>query len=220
MIRVSLVVAMVAILNFPTFGIAQNSGKHNSAEVQDLPNGCGTGWNKYLVPNSVPILQCQFLDACNSHDVCYGRCTTSSTGECAYLRCQKGGDLFNSPQCLSSAELVYSIASARKRRQQCDNALYGDIVKLNNGKTVCTLFATVYRDAVKNFGANAFAGIEDVKSGVRQSESDYNLQIRELFLIGTEDEFNKTYLRLESNGGGLKLNRPLKYVKGEGLLNK
>ena len=38
------------------------------------PNGCGTGWNTWLVPDSLPVLSCAFESACNAHDVCYGKC--------------------------------------------------------------------------------------------------------------------------------------------------
>jgi hypothetical protein len=106
-------------------------------------NGCGAqnGWSGYLVPNSLLLINCDFKESCDKHDLCYGRCL-------------KGGDLFGKPECLNDS----SDQQRQVRRQICDIALQTDIHAKNSKKPVCGVYASIYRWAVENFASKAFQG--------------------------------------------------------------
>lgn len=133
------------------------------SDVLSQMNGCGTGWNSYLVPDRIVLPQCEFRTACDSHDVCYGRCASQVASNraphCEYLRCTSAGDLVGSAECRSDRyKDLRDQANNRKRR--CDSGFYSDIVTLNNEKPVCRAFATIYSRAVRWFGESAFAGMD------------------------------------------------------------
>ncbi len=104
-------------------------------------NGCGAkgGWSSLLVPNSAAIPKCDFLTACNKHDICYGRCLA-------------GGDLFGQATCNVETD-------RQKRRAVCDAALQSNIKFDNKSTPLCSLYAAVYKWAVVNFAADAFRGV-------------------------------------------------------------
>lgn len=183
-------------------------------------NGCGSGWNRYLVPDSIPIAQCDFRDSCDTHDVCYGRCEETTDGECQYRRCQEGGDLYKSPLCLTDRTIFESTRKAMERRRSCDNDFYNNLRRANPGKAACEAFAIVYKVAVKNFGANAFAGMGELGLVLRQDQEDYERQIREFFRHGSERDFQ--LLVEQFDAGTLKLNMrsPIRFRLGEGLSNE
>jgi hypothetical protein len=143
-------------------------------------NGCGTGWNASLVPDSVSVLQCTFLDACNAHDRCYAVCDRRKDGECAYQECRPGGSLVGSKVCTEDPQYVGLLFKAQQRRSSCDQALYTDIRQLNTGKSICEAIAVVYRYAVKNWGDSAFNGygLGYQPPAWKQSQEEYNNAIR------------------------------------------
>jgi hypothetical protein len=87
---------------------AQNAPA-NAKLLASKPNGCGSSWTIYLVPDSIPVAECTFRPACDQHDNCYGKCEGRAKDirapQCAYLRCRSGGDLFNSAQCKTDSNL-------------------------------------------------------------------------------------------------------------------
>ena len=93
------------------------------------PNGCGAGWSLLFVPNSIPLAKCQFKEACDNHDLCYGKCENSFAEECEYRRCRKGGDLYGDIQCLTDERLVNLIGKAEERRRKCDDELCDEIIE-------------------------------------------------------------------------------------------
>lgn len=101
-------------------------------------NGCGTDAWGLLVPDKTLISSCAFVEACNNHDICYGRCLA-------------GGDL---PEDTCTDE---SQKSARK--QICDTQLQSDINTNNKNRPICGVYASIYRWAVSSFGKDAFHGI-------------------------------------------------------------
>jgi hypothetical protein len=183
------------------------------------PNGCGSGWSRFFTPNSLPLLKCEFKSSCDGHDVCYGRCETSFTGECEYRRCRPGGDLHNKSECQSDERLGNLQARATVRRQTCDQAFYRQLRTVNAGRTVCEAFAIVYRDAVKNFGAGFFSGI-DTFEGPPQPQAEYEGAIREFFENGSEAQFRQLVQAADQDRPIVNLKRPISFSRNEGLTNK
>lgn len=188
------------------------------------PNSCGSGWNTWLVPDSIPILNCQFKSSCDSHDLCYGKCEgrakDTSAPECAYVRCRKGGDLFRSEMCETDVLMMRSLVAAKVRRDKCDTSFYSVLRSSNQGKPVCEALAIVYRDAVKALGWDSFQGIDPTGKIVYQTEDEYNAAIRKFFLRGTEAEFRAFVSSADRGKPSVSLGAPLKYVPGQGLQNK
>ena len=140
------------------------------------PNGCGTGWNRYLVPNSVPLAACQFKVSCDQHDICYGKCgdlpADKRPPQCEYLRCRPEGDLFRKQEC-GDVKFVELKKDADGRKRQCDAVFYTNIVNNNPEKPVCRAFAVIYRNAVQYFGGGAFAGIDGrVVGGLSRTQEE------------------------------------------------
>ena len=183
-----------------------------------VQNGCGTGWNQYLVPDSIPILRCTFRNACDEHDICYGKCEGKMLGECEYQRCRTGGDLFGQDICVTEPRFLALTARANKRKSQCDASFYERMVSLNHGKAVCKAFAVVYRDAVKNFGGGAFRGIDQFEGPIQDKEA-YEAAIREFFRNGTEQQYNEIANRADSGNLPVNLRQPIQYDPNKGLVN-
>ena len=187
-------------------------------------NGCGTGWNTWLVPDSIPILQCTFEQACNGHDLCYGKCESKALDktapECEYLRCRDGGDLVGTPRC-NGSDLVMAalLGAAQQRRLSCDNRLAQSIRAQNQGKPVCQAFGLVYRFAVRTWADGAFRGIDESGKYLDQSRADYDGAIREFFKSGSEAEFREFAASIDGSRPQVNLSEPIKYVKGRGLVN-
>ena len=67
-----IIISMIFFLQVPKISLAVTENDTQNLLVNI--NGCGTGWNNWLVPDSIPVLQCKFTEACNQHDLCYGNC--------------------------------------------------------------------------------------------------------------------------------------------------
>ncbi len=102
-------------------------------------NGCGTERFGWLVPDSTLLSKCVFKNACNNHDICYGKCL-------------EGGDLFGKQTCNNNSE-------RKQRRHSCDVMLKTDIIA-DNTNYICHFYASIYSWAVKTFGEENFFGIE------------------------------------------------------------
>jgi len=183
-----------------------------------VPNGCGTGWNRYLVPDSIPLLKCQFKSACDKHDGCYGRCETSVDGVCEYRRCRRGGDLYGKDICMTDERLLNLNVMASIRRKQCDGSFHSDLRAANPGNIVCAAFAIVYREAVKAFGADVFIGA-DRFDGPPQSQDEYEGAIREFFRAGSVQQFEKLVEGADSGNPVVNFKKAIYYSRSSGLIN-
>lgn len=182
------------------------------------PNGCGTGWNRYLVPDSIPVLQCDLHTACNSHDVCYAKCETTLEGDCEYRRCRKDGDLQGNAKCKTDLRLQLLNAKAVERRLQCDISLAKDIQDNNSGKWVCKAFALIYREAVKNWGEDAFLGASQAGE-ISQSRESYEAAIKEFFKDGTEAQFRALVESAEAGKPMVDMKKDIDFTPESGLVN-
>jgi len=191
---------------------------NQEASEKTSPNGCGTGWNRYFVPDSIPIVQCSFEVACDEHDICYGKCENSITGDCEYRRCREGGDLYKNTKCKTDENILHSGVKAGLRRLQCDTEFYQKLRTINKGKFVCEAFAIVYRDAVKNWGEGAWNGIARFE-GPTQDQDEYEKAIRDLFSKGTEEQFKGIVDADITGSKSINLKRPIKYDSIKGLVN-
>lgn len=113
-----------------------------------VTNGCGSGRIAFLVPDNTMLSSCKFKNACDRHDICYGRCLP-------------GGNLAGNSTC--------GVVEAKAlRRQTCDTAMQRDIIADNAGKSVCSLYASVYRFAVQLMGEQYFRGLAGTPTAVGQ----------------------------------------------------
>ncbi len=204
------------ILLWPLCATANaDDAKKNAELLKSQPNGCGSGWSVYLVPDSIPLAHCTFRAACDGHDDCYGKCEgrvqDRRAPQCEYLRCREGGDLFERPLCQSDPKFAKLDREAQKRRSKCDVEIGAKIREINAGKPVCQAFAYVYENAVKRFGNPFFKGLRI--SSLLQSKDDYDRAIREFFRHGTAAEFDAF------NAQPPSFDRDLVYVEGKGLIN-
>jgi hypothetical protein len=104
-------------------------------------NGCGTeGIQGILVPDSTIFSNCKFNNACNIHDLCYGRCL-------------KGGDLHGQDICNDPI-------AKESRRKSCDTTFFNNIVHDNDERGICEFYGKIYRFAVVNLGKGNFNGKE------------------------------------------------------------
>lgn len=204
----SLVVALLIAI-IPTLASAQQT------------NGCGSGWNVWVVPDSIPLARCTFASCCNDHDFCYGKCEGRTDSQCSYLRCKRGGDLFRSDRCKTDMSLVKSALDANKRRATCDNKFYEDMRAINKGKWVCEALAIVYRDAVKEWGDASFSGVDAIAAvpAWKQSPSAYNAALREFFKSGSQEQF-ASFVKAADQGQPLvQLKQPVRFDRARGLVN-
>jgi hypothetical protein len=210
--------ALSLLLLFCQISIAHaEDAQANARLLESKPNGCGSGWSVYIVPDSIPLANCTFRAACDEHDGCYGKCEgrvkDRSAPQCAYLRCRKGGDLYASLKCKTDATLTKLERDAQKRRSKCDTEIGAKIREINKGRPVCQAFAYVYEKAVREFGDPHFEGIRATANAPDQSQDDYDRAIREFFLHGSKEEFAAFNARPPSFA------EPLKYERGKGLVN-
>jgi hypothetical protein len=208
----------IQVLVLCTFLFPSTSVFGQLSMTPTAPNGCGSGWSLYFVPNSIPIAKCEFKSACDAHDLCYGKCETSIHGICEYRRCRAGGDLYGKSQCKTDERLIRVQIAAQERRRACDATFYSGIRTINPGKAVCAAFALVYRDAVKTFGLANFAGA-DVFEGPPQDQASYEAAIREFFLTGTDEQFQRLVEGAEAGKPVVNMKRPIRFVPGKGLVN-
>lgn len=185
------------------------------------PNGCGSGWSLPFVPNSLPLIGCQFRKACDNHDVCYGRCELSTAGECEYRRCVKGGDLYNDDICFTDLRLINLGIKAFRRKSLCDDGLCNDIRALNKGKPICEAFAEVYRVAVEVLGRDAFQGIQGIDTLLElgQSKEEYGKALQQFFEHGTDAQFSEFVRKVDSGAQPVDLKRAIVFDQGGGLIN-
>lgn len=207
--------AGLLLLSLQCAAARADDARKNAELLKSQPNGCGSGWSIYLVPDSIPLAHCAFRAACDGHDDCYGKCEgrvqDRRAPQCEYLRCRDGGDLFKQTICQSDPKFAKLDREAQKRRSKCDAEIGAKIREINEGKPICQAFAYVYENAVKRFGDPYFKGLKISK--LLQSKEEYDAAIREFFLHGTPEEFEAF------NAHPPAFDRDLAYVQGQGLVN-
>lgn len=190
-------------------------------------NGCGSGWNAYLVPDSLPLGVCDFKQACDNHDICYGKClpdtpeqTTTASPRCAYLDCKAGGKLNANKEVCGQPLYVNSLRDAISRKQTCDERFYTELAVFNRDRLVCRAFGLLYREAVKRFGEGAFAG---AAPGPNSPDSvpltAGNLAAIQQFLRQASDDQLRVFVqRMSSPATAVDPSRPLRVDSARGLV--
>ena len=185
------------------------------------PNGCGSGWSTYLVPDKIALLQCTMKSACDAHDTCYSVCEGRTDGICQYQKCRKGGELAGQDACLIQPALIQSAGAAMTRRAQCDVKLADAILEANPSRWPCRAIAIIYREAVKLWGDGAFAGYGSMETPAawKQSQGDYEAAIAAFLANASEADFKKFVQSYEQGTDKLNFCGRLQYVDGEGIKN-
>jgi len=190
------------------------------------PNGCGTGWNAYLVPNSIKLAGCVFKPACDAHDRCYDKCrapeaVSASPQMCAYLDCRRDGKYYGQGVC-KSEYYEKSKWDAAVRRTSCDTGFYTNLLNINQGTLICEAFSWFYLKAVQKFGEGAFFGAAPV-SAAREDEIPFTgtsrKAVEEFFNSGTEQQFKQLIEDLKSTRPVVDPSQPLIYDPSSGLKN-
>ncbi|MFV5215139.1 hypothetical protein ACLIIZ_15585 [Azonexus caeni] len=196
---------------------------HVSLHAEVQVNGCGSGWNSYLVPDRIRPLACEFKAACDRHDRCYGACENVSQVEkpqCEYLRCQKGGDLHGQDECDGTRfNALRSAAMARK--DICDSNFYADLVTLNPNRPQCRVFSWLYPFAVKVLGASAFIGIDGTVTAAFSEEQKqaYADAINAMLSQWTPEQLLRFEEELKSGEIKVDFTKQLKFDSARGLFN-
>jgi hypothetical protein len=187
-------------------------------------NGCGTGWNRFLVPDRIKIIGCDFKKACDNHDVCYGQCSKFSAGsspaQCEYLRCEKDGDLFAKQEC-DSVAFRNNKTAATNRRAECDGAFMVDITKTNPNNPKCDLFSGLYPFAVRTLGRKNFLGMEDAEqpSMSDADQSRYADAINKLLSTWPTDKQAMLAKQIREGKANVDLTQPIVFDPNIGLRN-
>ena len=186
-------------------------------------NGCGSGIERYVIPDKLEIIGCDFKKSCDEHDVCYGSCSVTPNKnklpQCEYLRCQSGGDLYGSKTCDSIKFRRLEIA-ANERRVTCDAKFMVDIIKNNPGNSRCTLFSALYPFAVRLLGSRAFVGIDSMAlAWPEEDKNAYATAINDLFSTWSDLRIDQYTKALSEGKANVDLNRPLRFDPNIGLVN-
>lgn len=190
---------------------------------EQASNGCGSGWERYVIPDRLNIIGCDFKQSCDNHDACYGACMSRaqqvSSPQCDYLRCERGGDLFGLKTCDGIRFKRLRVAAA-ERRAVCDANFMVDIVKLNPGNARCTLFSAIYPSAVRVLGARAFVGVDALDiSWTEEQKVPYASAINELYRHWSTSRIEQYINAI--NVGEVKVNfdKPIVFDPDVGLVN-
>jgi hypothetical protein len=185
------------------------------------PNGCGSGWSTFVVPDRIALLNCDMKASCDEHDRCYSICDKSIVGQCEYRRCRKGGDLLGKDVCREDEKYVKLIEDAQKRRAACDARLGDEIRAKNPDKWGCKAVAVVYRYAVKQWGDGSFAGFGTTSEPAawKQSQTDYNKAITDFLSEASEDDLKKFVEAADTANPMVNFCGRLRYSRDEGLAN-
>lgn len=171
-------------------------------------NGCGTkGIQGILVPDSTFFTKCQFHQACDTHDLCYGRCL-------------EGGDLFGK-------EICGDPIAKESRRNTCDTNFFNDIVEDNNERSICKFYGKVYRLAVVKLGKGNFNGkeLEELAlSAFEKGEVEAEKFYKNLSIV-QEATFSPQVMKLDKQSKELILQQKdiklqLDQIKLESMANK
>lgn len=195
---------------------------HTVALAQEV-NGCGTGWNRYVVPDRLKIIGCEFKQSCDNHDRCYGACSHGAPGsalpQCEYLRCEANGDLFGTKTC-DGIRFKRLRIKAEERRAKCDANFMVDIPKLNPGNARCTLFSAIYPSAVRILGQRACVGIDALQTAWTDAQKDaYAKAINDLYLQWSEERIERYVGALRRGDISVDFGKPIVFDFNLGLKN-
>lgn len=118
----------------------------NVAIAKDFNNGCGSGWNEPVVPDSIGPLCIDFKAACSDHDNCYSRCL-------------EGGTNFGKPVCAHT-----ELEQRESRRLSCDSGFL-ERMRISCSlcdpvrRPLCNGVASSYEIAVRAGGKGGFNGL-------------------------------------------------------------
>lgn len=189
-------------------------------EKSNFENGCGTGWNKYLVPDNIPIASCKLEAACNAHDVCYSKCLATENTEnplCRYKQCLKAET--KEKNCGSPA-YVRIKKQAMDRKTLCDNNFYAQTINDNQDKPICKNFARLYKFAVAHLGNGAFSGM-GISGGLTKEQQNDNLNaINNLLTMWPENRIQSYLSDVESGKIIINWEKPLAFKESSGLIEK
>jgi hypothetical protein len=201
-----------------TLAVAQSPPDRSSSE----PNGCGTGWNRYVIPDKIKFIGCDFKKSCDEHDVCYGACTAydpkTSLPQCEYLRCQPGGDIYGKKDCDGIKFRRLGIV-ANERRVECDGKFMVNIVKNNPGNSRCTLFSAIYPSAVRILGSSAFVGIDTRQGWTEDQKNAYATAINRMFSEWNDVRVAKYAAELKAGRLTVDFNKQIKFDEELGIVN-
>lgn len=195
-----------------------------SLDASSQTNGCGSGWNTYLVPDRLPLSSCEFKSACDVHDICYGKCEglkpSDRPPQCEYLRCRKGGDLVGSDTCIN-VKYVRLEKAANERKGQCDAKFYNNLVSTNPNRPVCRVFAAIYGKAVELLAGGAFIGIgATLSGGLSEAQVDRSLAaINELLTSLSPDQLAAYEKALSEGKVAIDWSKELAFSKQRLLYN-
>jgi hypothetical protein len=189
-------------------------------EKSQYENGCGTGWNSYLVPNYIPLANCILEAACNAHDVCYSKCLIKENQDnplCKYKQCLKSGR--KEKKC-GSPDYMDIRKQAMDRKTMCDNNFYGQIINDNQNKPICKNFARLYKFAVVHFGKDAFSGM-GISGGVTEEQKNGNhIALNNLLTRWSENRIQSYLSDVESGKLTINWEKPLIFNESSGLIEK
>lgn len=185
------------------------------------PNGCGSGWSTFVVPDRIRLLGCDFKASCDLHDKCYSLCDKSLEGICEYRRCRVGGDLFGNRICSDDDKFKNLISAAQARRNSCDVSLGDEIRNRNPGKPGCRALGVLYRYAVKEWGDPNFAGFGTVDQPLawKQPQREYNKALSDFLAKATDEELKKFADAADTSTPVVNLCGRLRYSDADGLQN-
>ena len=210
-------ICLVALM-FSALVAAQSSTVTTASE----PNGCGTGWNRSVIPDKIKFIGCDFKKSCDEHDVCYGACTalgaTTSLPQCEYLRCQPGGDLYGKKECDGIKFRRLGIA-ANERRAECDGKFMVSIVRNNPGNSRCTLFSAIYPFAVRILGSRAFVGVDTAQGWTEDQKNAYATAINRMFAEWNDERISRYAAALKDGKIKVDFNTPIGFDDKLGIVN-
>ncbi len=185
------------------------------------PNGCGSGWSTFVVPDRIRLLGCEFKASCDLHDKCYSICEKSITGICEYRRCRSGGDLFGNNICDEADKYKNLMSAAQARRRSCDVNLSDDIRNRNPSKLGCRALSVLYRYAVKEWGDENFAGYGSIDRpmALKQPQREYNKALTEFLEKASESDLKKFVDAADTGKPLVNLCGRLRYSEEDGLQN-
>jgi hypothetical protein len=187
-----------------------------------LPNGCGSDFSKYIVPDRVA--NCTMKSACDLHDICYSKCAThaqikANPQECFYRSCEPGEENHGKDAC-SPMKVQGLLQEREKRRASCDVKLFADIARTNDDKLQCRAIGRIYERAVIVLGSTSFFGTT-TSSGkfTREQRANYKKALDDFLANATPEQIIRLGDQLQAGGTGLDLDKPLKYDKNTGTLS-
>lgn len=189
-------------------------------EKSNFENGCGTGWNTYLVPDNIPLANCKLQAACNAHDVCYSKCLAVENKDnslCIYKKCLIAG---NKEKICGSPAYVRIRQQAMDRKTSCDSNFYSQIIADNQSKPICKNFARLYKFAVTHLGKSAFSGM-GISGGLTKEQQNENLNALNNLLTKWPENRIQSYLSdVESGKVNINWEKPLTFNENSGLIEQ